>query len=133
MALIQPYGNNPGRIIGGVTLGQSGPLTAGGGAFTFDGATGLVGTQRRFANPSMLSILFWVKLASQTGAILGLNGGEPFALSSAYTYVYLLSTPLIGFTPNNTAINGVAGATIPPLGVWTMIVALSNGTGYTLS
>ena len=131
MELLKPYGNNPGRIIGGVTLGQTGPLSAGGGAFEFNGSTGLVGTQRSFANPQKLSIVFWIKPNSITGGVLGLND-IPFTSSFGYTYVYFLSYPLLGFTPNNTAPGGVASNAVPAVGVWTMVTVLSNGQGYSL-
>lgn len=127
-----PPGNNPGRIIGGVTLGQSGPLAAGGGAFNFDGSTGFIATQQRLSNPTKLSIVFWVNLARSTGTIMGLNTA-PFASSFGFTYVYLLSNPLLGFTPNNGTPGGVASASVPPLGIWTMVTVLSNGSAYTVT
>lgn len=65
MTLKQPFGKNPGAIRGGVTLGESGPLSTGGAAMAFDGSTGYVALAAGDLYPTTVAFAreAWVKTA----------------------------------------------------------------------
>jgi hypothetical protein len=60
--LLTPYGRSPGRIIGGVTLGQPGPLADGSPAMGFDGNTGYIDC----GTPSVLNLVGSVTVEAWT-------------------------------------------------------------------
>lgn len=134
MTLTQPYGKNPGRIIGGVTLGETGPLSAPGSyAFYFDGSTGYVDTSNRQTNPPEYLVGFWVKCSTLTGVITNFHN-VPFSAPNATTsghIVYGSNGSYYDFGVNQNASNAVAGIFAPPVG-WTFLVTGYNNTSETM-
>jgi hypothetical protein len=129
--LLTPYGRNPGRIVGGVTLGQPGPLADGSLAMAFDGSTGYIQVPHQpvLDCPTAVSVEAWVyPRGTRTGDWLskGANSGYRMRSEQATT-----TSVLFRFIAD-TNVNIIVTPTGYPLNNWYHVVGTGTSQGLAI-
>ncbi|MBX9244948.1 PKD domain-containing protein [Actinotalea ferrariae] len=125
-------GATPGTFRRGVTLGTEG-LREGGTAATFDGAGGLLSSDRSFADPRTYSTELWFRTTTTAGGKLIGFGANREDLSSNYDrHVYMETDGRLTFGVWTGATNTITSPSAYNDGRWHHVVATQGAAGMVL-